>query len=175
MCSLIVTSTPPPGCEATSGRPLYAYAWGRAVDTNMWDGFLDANYHALQIVHEPPVSAGGISNQGRLHIFKGNQRNRPRRMGRHRLESSGLGDPIETVRSRVTIAPTSCRCRLIFGTAVRPGKTICVCKAAPFAFLDPAELAGEQLLAHTPNVLFTVTASRSFAEPTWKFSNRGSD
>ncbi len=30
-----------------AGRPLYA-KWGRAITTNMWDGFGDGNYHGLQ-------------------------------------------------------------------------------------------------------------------------------
>ncbi len=31
----------------TPGRPLYA-KYGRAITTNMWDGFVDGNYHGLQ-------------------------------------------------------------------------------------------------------------------------------
>jgi hypothetical protein len=40
-----------------AGRP-YARTVGRTVDTNMWDGYLSANYHALQATIDKRMSKG---------------------------------------------------------------------------------------------------------------------
>jgi hypothetical protein len=54
--------------RGNTGRPLYA-TLGRAVDTNMWDGFLNANYHALQIALNRQFSSG-ISIKGAYTFSK---------------------------------------------------------------------------------------------------------
>ncbi|HET8547517.1 MAG TPA: TonB-dependent receptor [Bryobacteraceae bacterium] len=44
------------------GRPLYA-KWGRAITTNMWDGFADGHYHGLQTSLNRAL-AGGLLLKG---------------------------------------------------------------------------------------------------------------
>ncbi len=41
----------------TAGRPLNA-KFGHSVDTWAWDGYLNANYHALQIAVNRRVASG---------------------------------------------------------------------------------------------------------------------
>ncbi|MCZ2079991.1 MAG: TonB-dependent receptor [Bryobacteraceae bacterium] len=54
--------------RGNSGRPLNA-TLGRAVDTNMWDGFLNANYHALQVSFNRQFS-GGFQMKGAYTFSK---------------------------------------------------------------------------------------------------------
>ena len=46
----------PPG-TGTAGRP-YNQLYGRTVATNMWDGYLSANYHSLQVAINKQFSKG---------------------------------------------------------------------------------------------------------------------
>ena len=43
--------------SGTTGRPLYARL-GRAITTNMWDGWASANYHSLQVALNRRLSSG---------------------------------------------------------------------------------------------------------------------
>jgi hypothetical protein len=43
--------------SGSAGRP-YAIKYGRTINTNMWDGYLSANYHSMQIAANKPLARG---------------------------------------------------------------------------------------------------------------------